>query len=318
MDPLKDWYEYLDRVSRPVRRRRGEESEPEPAWRPWMEEQDDAKIEGAVSPDQVPDLFPAAEDPGLGNTCQPASRAFEDPTLHDELQPIPEHQVPELSAPAFDVEKPAFLKGPRPTPSPLGGIETPTSSEGTGGETPPPASRRRLEAGSKGGVALGALEWPAEPVNGNGRLLAGHRPGHGDEAGGSGPESRARRGRDYRALLVEPPMPEASSEGALLRAQEAREALVRRLLQSVDPERLQQLADPVLTLEETALLLGVCSATVRRYTNSGRLAHHRTAGNQRRFRLSDVLVFMEKRGVEADSPAPSQEDETREGEGREN
>lgn len=58
-------------------------------------------------------------------------------------------------------------------------------------------------------------------------------------------------------------------------------------------ELLQRLLDPQLTLEDTARILNVCPTTVRRYTNRGLLKHVRTAGNQRRFRLSDVLTFME-------------------------
>lgn len=56
---------------------------------------------------------------------------------------------------------------------------------------------------------------------------------------------------------------------------------------------IQRLLDPVITLEEAARILNVCPTTVRRYTNRGVLKHIRTAGNQRRFRLSDVLTFME-------------------------
>lgn len=57
---------------------------------------------------------------------------------------------------------------------------------------------------------------------------------------------------------------------------------------------IARLVDPILTLEETARLLNVCPTTVRRYTNRGVLKHIRTAGNQRRFRLSDVIAFMEQ------------------------
>jgi excisionase family DNA binding protein len=57
---------------------------------------------------------------------------------------------------------------------------------------------------------------------------------------------------------------------------------------------IQRLLDPQLTLQETARLLNVCPTTVRRYTNRGILRHMRTPGNQRRFRLSDVLEFMER------------------------
>lgn len=65
---------------------------------------------------------------------------------------------------------------------------------------------------------------------------------------------------------------------------ESRQDLVRRLL------------DPELSLEETSRLLGVCPATVRRYTNREWLAHHRTTGGQRRFRLSDIVKFVEEHG----------------------
>lgn len=65
---------------------------------------------------------------------------------------------------------------------------------------------------------------------------------------------------------------------------EPREELIRRLL------------DPELTLEEVSRLLGVCPATVRRYTNRGWIEHHRTQGGQRRFRLSSVVRFVDRHG----------------------
>lgn len=58
-------------------------------------------------------------------------------------------------------------------------------------------------------------------------------------------------------------------------------------------EMIEKLLDPILSLEESARILNVCPTTVRRYTNRGALRHFRTAGNQRRFRLSDVLAFLE-------------------------
>jgi excisionase family DNA binding protein len=60
-------------------------------------------------------------------------------------------------------------------------------------------------------------------------------------------------------------------------------------------ELLARLLDPPVTLEEVARILCVCPTTVRRYTNRGALRHFRTAGNQRRFRLSEVIAFMEAR-----------------------
>lgn len=56
---------------------------------------------------------------------------------------------------------------------------------------------------------------------------------------------------------------------------------------------IQRLLDPTLSLEDTARLLNVCPTTVRRYTNRGMLRHQRTVGDQRRFKLSDVLSFLE-------------------------
>lgn len=62
-------------------------------------------------------------------------------------------------------------------------------------------------------------------------------------------------------------------------------------------ELIARLTDPVLTLEETARLLGVCPATVRRYTDRGWLHCFRTEGNQRRFRLSDIVAFLEEQAM---------------------
>lgn len=81
-------------------------------------------------------------------------------------------------------------------------------------------------------------------------------------------------------LDVEAAAPPPSRNG---RAAESREQLVQRLL------------DPVLSLEEAATLLDVCPTTVRRYTNRGVLKCYRTPGNQRRFRLSEIMSFMERR-----------------------
>lgn len=62
-------------------------------------------------------------------------------------------------------------------------------------------------------------------------------------------------------------------------------------------ELIARLTDPVLTLEETARLLGVCPATVRRYTDRGWLRCFRTEGNQRRFKLSDIVAFLEEQAL---------------------
>jgi excisionase family DNA binding protein len=61
-------------------------------------------------------------------------------------------------------------------------------------------------------------------------------------------------------------------------------------------EFIQRLLDPELSLEDASRLLGVCPATVRRYTNREWLSFHRTKGGQRRFRLSDIVNFVEIHG----------------------
>ena len=59
---------------------------------------------------------------------------------------------------------------------------------------------------------------------------------------------------------------------------------------------VKRILDPELSLEETSRLLGVCPATVRRYTNRNWLEHHRTPGGQRRFRLSSIVKFVDDHG----------------------
>jgi excisionase family DNA binding protein len=60
-------------------------------------------------------------------------------------------------------------------------------------------------------------------------------------------------------------------------------------------ELIEKLLDPVISLEEAATLIGVCKTTVRRYTNRDELECVRTPGQQRRFKLSQVLAFVKKR-----------------------
>ena len=61
-------------------------------------------------------------------------------------------------------------------------------------------------------------------------------------------------------------------------------------------ELMRRLLDPQLTLEEVSRMLGVCPATIRRYTNRGWLDCHRTKGGQRRFRLSAVAKHVQEHG----------------------
>jgi excisionase family DNA binding protein len=87
-------------------------------------------------------------------------------------------------------------------------------------------------------------------------------------------------GPDQRALPLELG-PRARGRGGRRPITESREEIIRRLL------------DPELSLHEAAAVLNLSKATVRRYTDHGKLPCLRTEGGQRRFRLSALLVFLD-------------------------
>lgn len=91
---------------------------------------------------------------------------------------------------------------------------------------------------------------------------------------------------------TDPPRPARKGRGP--RREETREELIARLI------------DPTISLEETARILEVCPTTVRRYTNKGILPHYRSAGNQRRFKLSTVLEFEKHLRSGRDEPGASE------------
>ncbi len=68
----------------------------------------------------------------------------------------------------------------------------------------------------------------------------------------------------------------------------------RRPITETREEIIRRLLDPELTLHEAAAVLDLSKATVRRYTDHGRLVCLRTEGGQRRFRLSDLLTFLDR------------------------
>jgi excisionase family DNA binding protein len=102
----------------------------------------------------------------------------------------------------------------------------------------------------------------------------------------------------HMAMLLRIPTNEVAQNSYKSPFRESREDLIGRLL------------DPQLTLEEAARILGVCPTTVRRYTNRGMLHCHRTPGNQRRFRMSDVLQFLEQYGDRIDRAAEARQAES--------
>jgi len=101
--------------------------------------------------------------------------------------------------------------------------------------------------------------------------------------------------------------------------QETAQSSYKRPFQEKRHELIERILDPILSLEDTARLLNVCPTTVRRYTNKGILTHYRKEPErstrstarpdketrQRRFRLSDILAFLETQqaAIEADRRA---------------
>lgn len=113
----------------------------------------------------------------------------------------------------------------------------------------------------------------------------------GEAGGGQGPraaiEAEARAAAVRRSLGAGPDQRALPMElgprgrGGRRPITESREEIIRRLL------------DPEITLHEAAAVLNLSKATVRRYTDQGKLACLRTEGGQRRFRLSALLGFLD-------------------------
>ncbi|HEX8835156.1 MAG TPA: helix-turn-helix domain-containing protein, partial [Abditibacteriaceae bacterium] len=97
------------------------------------------------------------------------------------------------------------------------------------------------------------------------------------------------------SIIAPPPEMVVKAASAVTKRGVVRPATVGRR-QRVRPETraemLDRLLNPTISLHEASVILGVCSATVRRYTNSGVLPHVRTEGGQRRFRLKEVFSLL--------------------------
>ncbi len=73
-----------------------------------------------------------------------------------------------------------------------------------------------------------------------------------------------------------------------------REELLYGMGRLVTRQRLiAKLLNPELTMGQTELLLDVSKSTIHRLTRDEALKCHRTSGGQRRFRLLDVMAYME-------------------------
>ncbi len=188
----------------------------------------------------------------------------EQETPAPQKQASPASDVAVLERPAPAAVKPPVVVEPAPSAPP---VEQPQMALEAPASAPTPApvavAPQRVEAPAPApaSVTPKRVETPKMPV----------------EAPKSQP--KARKPRTPKAVMGVI-SPKETAQKSYQPFRESREELLQRLL------------DPMISLEEAARILNVCPTTVRRYTNRGLLTHHRTAGNQRRFRLSDVLGFM--------------------------
>lgn len=74
----------------------------------------------------------------------------------------------------------------------------------------------------------------------------------------------------------------------------------RRPITETREEIIRRLLDPEMTIHEAAAVLNLSKATVRRYTDQGKLVCLRTEGGQRRFRLSALLALLETQAMARD------------------
>jgi len=72
----------------------------------------------------------------------------------------------------------------------------------------------------------------------------------------------------------------------------------QRIRPETRAEMLERLTNPQISLHEASVILRVCGATVRHYSDAGYLPHSRTSGGQRRFYLKEVLAFLREREAE--------------------
>lgn len=308
-DLLHEWYRYVDSLARPTRRPDEEETEPEDALtatedetegdsthphrvaRPWSEDwspPQEAGVDPAMAKEIVEQLAPSPAptprvewQPSLTEVAVPELAQFIRPREAREITPAGEDVIARLlpSGPAPVAPLPPERTRAVPT-------DVPRAPAPSGSPDAEPARPARADSDPvTDGMAL-------VPVPGSDRTESPFTANRGRKQEEPVPAARDLPGipeireqwPQYAERLRQVPASEVAQNSYKTPFKETRADLIGRLL------------DPPLTLEETARLIGVCPTTVRRYTNRGWLSHYRTPGNQRRFRLSAVLTFLEEHG----------------------
>lgn len=71
----------------------------------------------------------------------------------------------------------------------------------------------------------------------------------------------------------------------------------QRAVTATRRELINRLENPEISLQEAAILLEACRATVRVLCDENKLAHHRTPGGQRRFFYREIKEFIRDHGT---------------------
>ena len=292
MRTLEDWFKYLEQQY--VDEKEQKESKPSP-------EQVSPKQQTAqAEPVTGSAATPAVQEPKRAETVRehPPSK----PPVLEQVQ-VTDVSVPDPADYIFTLRRPASEPAEMVTAPAAPEIR---SEEPVGAETEQPVAlsapvsaperqeplaEESTEVGAEGSAGAAAEPMPSEAIAGKTERPQRAKPVR------RAPYTRSvrpvpppqsieelwKRVPRHVRLLVELGDDEVTQKYYDRQFKESRQELVERLL------------NPSLTLEDTARLLGVCPTTVRRYTERGLLNHYRTPGNQRRFRLSDVIAFLEAR-----------------------
>lgn len=288
MRTLEEWFKYLEQqyVDEEAQQEKKEEIHPP------------AQKEGGVTPASPALATSRTATPSVQSQPPaepPQERKAVIPPMLDRVQ-ITETPVPDPAEYIFTLRGTAGEPTPKPqTPS---AEETQSAQRAqsepepqpTAKATPPVAEEATVEQGESVTESPLSKAPPLEaegtterPVRAKGARRAPYTRSVRPVPPPQSIEELWRRVPKHVRLLVELGDDEVTQRYYDRRFKESRQELVERLL------------NPSLTLEDTARLLGVCPTTVRRYTERGLLNHYRTPGNQRRFRLSDVIAFLEAR-----------------------
>lgn len=182
------------------------------------------------------------------------------------------------------------LEEPAATPEASAAAAAPEKELSKPSTTAPPEARTEAAPGAAPATPVKAAAPPSAPQ-------AARDAGQAERKAAAKPDApaptKAEDNGQEEASFQLRTLPRHIQSLARMDAEEVAQNSYKRSFKESRDTLLERLLDPPLSLEDAARILNVCPTTVRRYTNRGVLPHFRTVGNQRRFRLSDIIMFME-------------------------